>query len=251
MAVASAVVVFASIAAFAAIYSSANHQVEALIVTTTIEQGQPITANDLGQSGVAISGGVTAIPVADASELSGKRAAVTIPAGSLLTPADVTSSQPIASGDAVVGMALKAAQLPAAGVSSGDQVMVVQTASPGTPLSTTGSTDSSTGASGASTGVLVAHASVFDVATPPANASGTVSELVSVEVPSTLAAAVSTAAAGDQVSLVLLPSVSAGSAGSTNSTNSTNSTGSTNSAIPSSGDQRSGTPIPGRPGKSP
>ena len=248
MAVASAVVVFASIAAFATIYSSANHQVEALIVTTTIEQGHPITANDLGQSGVAISGGVMAIPVSDASELSGKRAAVTIPAGSLLTPADVTSSQPIASGDAVVGMALKAAQLPAAGVSPGDQVMIVQTATPGTPVTTTGSTDSSTGASGAPSGVLVAQASVFDVATPPTNASGTVSELVSVEVPSTLAAAVSIAAAGDEVSLVLLPSDSTSSTSPASPTSSTASTGST---IPSSGDQRSGTSIPGRPGKTP
>jgi SAF domain len=229
MAVASAVVVFASIAAFATIYSSANHQVEALIVTTTIEQGQPITASQLGQSGVAISGGVVAIPVSDASELSGKRAAVTIPAGSLLTPADVTSSQPIASGDAVVGMALKAGQLPAAGVSPGDQVMIVETASPGSPVTTTGSADSSSGASGASTGVLVAQASVFDVTTPPANASGTVSELVSVEVPSTLAAAVSTAAASGDVSLVLLPSIS---------------------TTPSSGDQRGGTTSPGRPGTS-
>ncbi len=37
MAVASATVVFASIAIFASVYSSANRQVSVLIVTTTIE----------------------------------------------------------------------------------------------------------------------------------------------------------------------------------------------------------------------
>jgi len=45
---------------------------------------------------------------------------------------------------------------------------------------------------------------------PPADSESSASLLVSVEVSSTLAAAVSTAAAADQVSLVLLPSVSGG-----------------------------------------
>ena len=47
----------------------------------------------------------------------------------------------------------------------------------------------------------------MEVETPPADSESAASQLVSVEVSSTLAAAVSTAAAADQVSLVLLPSV--------------------------------------------
>ena len=212
-AVASAAVVFASIAVFASIYSGAGHQTSVLIVTATIEKGQLISGSDLGQSSVSTSGGITPIPVSSAPELSGRRAAVTIPAGSLLTSGDLTTAQPIATGDAVVGLALKAGQLPSSGVVPGDQVMIVETASPGAPLTAAPvtavpstavpSTDGSAAAT--TTGVLVPQASVFDVESPSADSAAGVSELVSVEVSSTLAAAVSTAAAADQVSLVLLP----------------------------------------------
>jgi hypothetical protein len=206
MVVASSLVVFASIAVFASAYSSADRQTSVLVATATIEQGQPIVGADLGQASVAISGGVTPIPVSDASELSGKRAAVTVPAGSLLTPSDITGAQPIVAGDAVVGLALKAGQLPSSGVVAGDRVMIVQTASPGSPLTSPSPAAGSSESSAASTGVLVPQAGVFDVETPPASSAASVSQLVSVEVSSTLAAAVSTAAAADQVSLVLLPS---------------------------------------------
>ena len=93
---ASVVLVFASIAGFAELYSSANHQVAVLIVTQTIDQGQRIVESDLGQTSAQISGGVHPIAVADAPGLIGQRAAVTIPAGSLLTAGDITDSPPIA-----------------------------------------------------------------------------------------------------------------------------------------------------------
>jgi SAF domain len=205
MVLASSAVVFASIAVFAGAYSSANRQSPALIVTTTIEQGQPIVGSDLGQASVAISGGVTPIPVSDASELSGKRAAVTIPAGSLLTTSDVTGAQSIGPGDAVVGLALKAGQLPSSGLQAGDQVMIVQTAVPGSALTVQPTTGGSSDISTASAGVLVPQASVFDVEIPPVSSSSGVVESVSVEVSATFAAGVSTAAAAAEVSLVLLP----------------------------------------------
>ncbi len=200
-------IVFASIAGFAELYSSANHQVSVLVVTDTIEQGQRISGSDLGSTSASISGGVVPVPVADASELSGERAAVTIPAGSLLTAGDLTDSEPIPTGDAVVGLALKAGQLPASGVNPGDQVMIVQTADPGSSLSIPTTSGGDSGDGGSSTGVLVPQSSVFDVEAPPADSSSDVSQLVSVEVPSTEAAAVTTAANADQVSLVLLPSL--------------------------------------------
>ena len=204
MALVSVVVVFVSVAAFAELYSASNHQTPVLVTTRTIQQGQPITGDALGQAGAALSGGVTPIPVSEAPELSGKRAAVTIPAGTLLTPADVTVAEPVATGDAVVGLALKEGQLPASGVEAGDQVMIVQTASPGTSFGSPDSGDPG-GGGNSSTGVLVPQARVFQVDAPPSNSSSGFSLLVSVEVSSTLAAAVSTASAADQVSLVLLP----------------------------------------------
>jgi hypothetical protein len=58
--------------------------------------------------------------------------------------------------------------------------------------------------------VLVPQATVFGTSAPSVNSSNGATQLVSVEVSATLAAAVSTAAAADQVSLALLPSESAG-----------------------------------------
>lgn len=223
MIAASAAVVFVSIAAFAGIYSSSNHQSSVLVVTRTIQQGQQITGGDLGQSSVAISGGVAPILVTDAPELAGKRAAVTIPAGSLLVAGDLTGSGQITLGDAVVGLALKDGELPAGGVAPGQEVMIVETAGPGIPV-VSGSSPTSTssispdqsGNSGEEpTGVLVPQATVFATAGPSANSSNGATELVSVEVSSTLAAAVSTAAAADQVSLALLPPASAGGTSAT------------------------------------
>ena len=210
----SIVVVSASIAIFAETYASTNHETAAIVVTETIQQGQVIRGSDLGQASVAVTGGVVPIPVSDASELSGKRAAVTILAGSLLVTGDVARTRSIAAGDAVVGLALKAGQLPASGVLPGDQVMIVQTAASGSPLVSSVSADASSGDSGSSTGVLVPEATVYDVESPPADSSSGASELVSVEVSGTLAAAVTTAAATSQVSLALLAPNPVGSAGS-------------------------------------
>ena len=210
--VASALVVLASVAIFAGLYSSADHQVAVVMVTRTIQQGQRITGSDLGSVGVSTSGGLSPIPVANASELSGKWAAETIPAGSLLTLGDVTSARPLPGGTAVVGLALKDGQLPSGGVSPGNTVMVVLT-----PGAESGVTAAGSNGADATSGVLVAKSVVFDVETPSASSSSGASELVSVEVPTTLAASVATASAAGQVSVVLLPPGSESSAGSAGS----------------------------------
>lgn len=204
---ASALLVVASIAVFASIYTSADHRVPVVFVTSTIHQGQRIIGSDLGTVDVAASGGLSMIPAASASELSGTWAAVTLPAGSLISTRDVTSSRPLAGGNAVVGLSLKDGQLPADGVQPGDEVMIVQTPGTGSALPVGGVPDTSGSGSGpvASSGVLVARSTVFASSVPaPSSASGA-SELVSVEVPSTVAAAVASASSASQVSLVLLP----------------------------------------------
>jgi hypothetical protein len=216
----SLVLVFASIAIFAEVYASTDHETAVLIVARSIQQGQELTGSELGQANVTISGGVNTIPVVDASELEGKRAAVTIPAGSLLTIGDVASSQPIGLGEAIVGMALKPGQLPAAGVASGDQVMIVQTGGADS-LAVPASSNSSAVDSGSETGVLVSQATVFDVEVPPANSESATSQLVSVEVPQSIAASVSAIAAANQASLVVLPTdMSAGDPRATGSSSS-------------------------------
>ena len=221
--VASVALIGASIAAFAAIYSGADHKVPAIVVVRPVAQGQLLTAADLGEADVAVSGGVDIVPVAEATLVSGKRAAAAIPSGSLLTMGDLTGAPAIAAGDAVVGVALKDGAYPASGLSPGDQVMVVQTAAPGSavavpptgsstptsasPLTTgTGVTISGTSAAGTDSVILVQQADVFAVTAPPSS-SGTYSLLVSIEVSGSVAAEVATAATAGQVGLVLLPRV--------------------------------------------
>jgi hypothetical protein len=256
LAAASAVAVFASVGLFARLYSSADHQASVLVVTRTVQEGQELTAADLGQTPVAVGTGVDSIPVADAPEVLGRVASVTVLSGSLLTLGDVSSVPPIAAGDAVVGLALKQGQLPAGGLGPGDQVMVVETGAPGSPLdsfvgpsssppsSSSSSSPSSSPSStsspsvnsssdvngsagepsiggslsgspsdsgGGASGVLVPDATVFNTANPGTESSSDATELVSLELAGSVAPAVSAAAAADQVSLVLVPSIAASS----------------------------------------
>lgn len=231
VAVASLVVICASVASFVSLYSSAGHKTAVILVQQALVEGQPITAAQLGQADVSVSSGVAVIPVAEASIVLGKRAANAVAAGSLLTPGDLTSAPTVPAGSAVVGLALKDGQFPSSGLVPGEQVMVVQTAIPGSPLSApvnrTATTSSggaslptatsaggtSTGGSsslgatvlsGSGTGVLVAQATVFSTSTPAANASGGSALLIAVEVSSAIAPDVATAASAGQVSLVLL-----------------------------------------------
>jgi hypothetical protein len=190
-----------------------------VVVEHPLVQGQPITSADLGQAEVSVSGGVRIIPVADASVIEGKLAASAIPTGSLLTPSDLAVSRGVVAGDAVVGLALKDGQFPAGGLVPGQQVMVVQTGTPGSPLTATvtGSTPSSSDSLGSSTsgtsaftgsgtGILVSGAAVVSVSQPGSNSSGSYALLASVQVLSAVAPDVATAASAGQVSLVLLPS---------------------------------------------
>ena len=213
VAVASLVVICASVATFANLYSSAGNKTAAVVVDQALVQGQPVTAAQLGRADISVSSGVAYIPLAEASTIVGKRAATAVPAGSLLTPGDLTSAPSLAAGSAVVGLALKEGQFPASGLVPGEQVMIVQTATPGSPLTApvTGSPTSVVGSgsgsavlSGSGTGVLEAKATVFAVSAPSTNASGGFSVLVSVEVPSDIAPDVATASSAGQVSLVLL-----------------------------------------------
>jgi SAF domain len=205
MALASTVLVFASIAIFAGLYANAGHRVPVVAVVQPVNQGQQISSSDLGQVEASISGSVHPIPYSAVGSVVGKQAAVALVPGSILTAGDVSSASRLPAGDAIVGIALKPGQLPSAGVVPGEQVMVIQTGLPGSPAPAfSSSTQSNT------VGVLVPRADVYDVA-PPSAASGQSTQLVSVEVAEQLAPAVSVAAAAGQVSIVVIAPGSSGS----------------------------------------
>jgi SAF domain len=218
LAIASIAIVIASVVAFVGIYSKANRYSSVISIARPVLQGQRISASDLTESSIAASGNISSISVGQADEVIGKVAAVSLLPGSLLSLADVTNGPTVKAGDAVVGVALKDGQLPATGLIPGDQVMVIETEAPGTPVTgasgpqstassaTQSSAVGSSGSNGASTGVLVPDATVHDVATPQAASSGSATLLVSLEISATVAAQVSVAAVAGQISLVLLPS---------------------------------------------
>jgi len=226
--VASIALVAASVAAFTSLYGSADRKTPAVVLVRPVAQGDVLTGADLGEVDVAVAPGVGVLPFGDVGAVVGRRAATALPAGSLLSTADLSDGPAIAPGDAVVGLALKDGAYPASGLSAGDQVLVVETAAPGasvgslsgastdptvTPAGTAGVTV--TGPSGADTGVLVPRASVFGVTAPGAASSSGATLLVSIEVPAGVAAQVATAAVAGQVGLVLLAPVARGATNST------------------------------------
>ncbi len=136
MALASTVLIFASIAIFAGLYANAGHRVPIVAVVQPVHQGQRISVADLGEVEASISGSVRPIPYSAVSSVVGKEAAVALVPGSILTTADISNASGIPVGKAIVGVALKAGQLPSAGVVPGEQVMLIQTGLPGSPAPT-------------------------------------------------------------------------------------------------------------------
>jgi len=189
-------------ALFAVAYSNATHQESVLALTEPVDQGALILQSDLKTVRAALAPGISAIPSTDASRVINRRASVGLEPGSLLVGADVTSSAAPLSGEALVGLALKAGQLPASGVSAGELVDIVLTSAPGTPDTATSSLQPEPSALDAGT-VLAASVPVEDVETGSATSeSGTVN--VSVLVASPIAPLVANASVAGQVALIVV-----------------------------------------------
>jgi hypothetical protein len=119
----------AGILGSAALYQRENHQVAVLVVTATVPAGATITAADVGATSVAAGPGVQVIPAAQLHQVIGLVAATALRPGSLLAPAEVTSSRPPGSGQALVPIAIRPSGLPASGLAPGDHITVVPTSS--------------------------------------------------------------------------------------------------------------------------
>ena len=82
-----------------------------------------------------MSHGVRYVPVADASVIEGKRAAAAIPAGSLLTTGDLATAPAVARRRCRRRRGAEGRPVSCRGPAPGEQVLVVQTGTPGSPLS--------------------------------------------------------------------------------------------------------------------
>lgn len=215
LAVGSLALVVACAAVFASVYLKAGSHVSVLAVNRNVPQGQVLTEADLTVVHISTNSGVSTVPVADASEVVGRRAAEPLEADTLLSPRDLVTTFSPPAGESIVGVAVKDGQLPASGVAPGETVDVVLTGTPGDPDSAPASPDATgdlqdAGAS-ATTGVqptgagtiLVSDATVLEADAAPAS-SGSDAIDVSLLTASTLAPLVASASAADQVALVIV-----------------------------------------------
>ena len=120
-----AVCVGALLAAWA--WSSSTSTQQVLVATTVIPRGTVIDADDLTTARISLDPAVAVLPASAADEVVGQRAALDVAAGGLLTPDVVQEGSLPASGQSVVGLALKPEQTPGESLLAGDRVRVVVT----------------------------------------------------------------------------------------------------------------------------
>ncbi len=149
--VATVAAIFVGAATFAWGWAATTTSEAVVAARTTIPRGAVITADDLTTAQVSGDSTLKVVPGEDMDELVGKRAALDIAAGGLLTPEMATADNMPPEGQSIVGVSLTPAQVPAITPRSGDKVRLVATtgeggeASSGTPLTTSAEVvDSST-----------------------------------------------------------------------------------------------------------
>lgn len=108
------------------VYGNLGDRVPVLAAAEDIEPGAVIAESDLKVVRVAADADVATIASSRRSEVVGRRAAVGIPAGSILTSASVTDGPTVPPGSVLIGAVVKAGQYPL-GLQEGDVVLVYAT----------------------------------------------------------------------------------------------------------------------------
>ena len=121
--------------AFASLYQSANQKSEFLVAKINIVSGSTITRGDLETVALSPARQLVGVPDQMINSVIGKQAVTDIGAGALLSPSDFSTPIVVKAGSAIVGLALKAGQIPAEGLLAGELVNVVYTSPAGSQLS--------------------------------------------------------------------------------------------------------------------
>lgn len=113
------------------VMNAVSQSTQVLVASGDIARGETITREDL--STIAITDGqtTTAVAIDRAQDIIGSVAAVDIPAGSLITDGSITQGLEVPPGQAVVGLNLTGAQLPAQQLRAGDSITLVPIAAQG------------------------------------------------------------------------------------------------------------------------
>ncbi|MDP9386375.1 MAG: SAF domain-containing protein [Actinomycetota bacterium] len=153
---------------FAGLLSATNERSDVLAVARPVAVGDRISAADLAVAEVSASDALRPVPAAERDRIVGRRAAVGLVPGTLLTEEAVAPGPVLDPGKATVGLSLKPGRFPL-GIAKGQRVILVLAAvGRGEPPTTHEGTVVAVG-DGALEGdrvlsVLVAQASVAEVA---------------------------------------------------------------------------------------
>ncbi|WP_431913449.1 SAF domain-containing protein [Nonomuraea jabiensis] len=111
------------------VYGVASQRVPVLVMARDVPVGQQLQAQDLRTVALGMDAAVQSVDAAGKSTVIGKRAAVDLKAGSVLSSAHVTETLVPAPGEVVVPVALKPSRLPARGIQPGDRVVATAVSS--------------------------------------------------------------------------------------------------------------------------
>ena len=170
---------------------SAGHKNAVLVAVRDVGAGEQITPADVAVVHVSTDPGLRTVPAGDQPSVAGSVAAVDLKAGSLLSSAELAGTATPAAGTVLVGLALKAGQLPARELSRGDRVLIVATPGQQDP------------ANPAQPGRPGTYGAVVQDSAPTAAGDG--STVVDVVAPQNTAPALAADAAGDHIAVLLLP----------------------------------------------
>ncbi|MEU7031468.1 SAF domain-containing protein [Streptomyces sp. NPDC046275] len=112
-------------------FQATGERTPVLAVAQSVQAGDVIKDSDLIEAQVQLDPALKPVPAADRDKVVGKRAAVALTPGSMLTQGQVTTRTLVKPGERLVGIGLKAAQMPATRLSPGDKVLVVATPADG------------------------------------------------------------------------------------------------------------------------
>jgi SAF domain-containing protein len=182
----------AVVSAFA--FMRASHSQQVVAVANTIHAGQTVSGGDLELVDMNSDSELRTIPASQESTVVGQIAQLDIAAGSIVTPDSFGQGSIPAKGQAVVGLSLTPAQMPASSITVGDQVSLVAV---GDDNSATFSQDTAT-----------IDGTVVAVSAPNVSGSAGVdpqtgNSVVDVSVPTDTAGGLAAKAANGKVALVL------------------------------------------------
>jgi len=139
-ALAAAVIAAGGLVGFLA-YSQTSHRTAVLAIARSVTAGDVVRDADLTEVSVSLDPGLKPFAAAERSKVVGKRAAVSLTPGGMLSRGQITTRTLVGADEQLVGIGLKASQVPATRLSAGDRVQVVSTPADGAAEQQSGKAD--------------------------------------------------------------------------------------------------------------